>query len=262
MTAETVISGVNLSCAWGTALLKCYAAPGGSLNPAIVEFHAPQQGERTECLKIRKALDEYIHTINNHEESVETIAGTIFPQSIWNISRGDRSKLFDLYTHSSPRILRYRANRNGIYFNRMIAFSSDGDRCINQLEHIINTWNNGNSRRSALQAAIFDPHSDHTDQRQRGFPCLQQLAFYPQGDNGRKGLAVIGFYATQTLIEKGYGNYLGLYRLGQFMAREMGLKLSKITCISAALKLSNGKPKSDFAALVQKVKALMDNVCK
>ena len=33
-----------------------------------------------------------------------------------------------------------------------------------------------------------------------------------------------GFYATQYVVERAYGNYLGLCRLGEFMAHEMGLK--------------------------------------
>ena len=259
MAGQYIISGSNLSQTWGEALLKCYEAPGGVMSPAVVEFSIPENGSPIESIDLKSAINGYLGALSEPEESIETVAGTIFPQSIWRLAQGNRAKFFELYAQSAPRILRCRANHNGIYFNRMIAFADGSKIQINQLEHIITTWNAGNSRRSALQAAIFNPFSDHTDQRQRGFPCLQQVAFYPQGANGCDGLAVIGFYATQTLIEKGYGNYLGLYRLGKFMAQEMNLRLSKVTCIAAALKLSNGKSKRECATLVEKVKALMDN---
>ena len=41
---------------------------------------------------------------------------------------------------------------------------SDGNNGVNQLEHIIQTWHKGNHRRTALQAGLFDPLKDHTDQ--------------------------------------------------------------------------------------------------
>ena len=45
-------------------------------------------------------------------------------------------------------------------------------------------------------------------------------------------LAVTGVYATQDIVDKAYGNYVGLHRLGVFMAQEMGLKLDRLTCIA------------------------------
>jgi len=72
-----------------------------------------------------------------------------------------------------------------------------------------------------------------------GFPCLHQVCFTPIGTNGCEGLAVTGFYATQHIFEKAYGNYLGLYRLGHFVAHEMKLRLVRMTCISASARLGN-----------------------
>ena len=129
-----------------------------------------------------------------------------------------------------PRVLKHHRNRNGVYFQRLIAYGYDSNHSgMNQLEHIIQTWHQGNRRRSAFQAAIFDPNRDHTHQRRRGFPCLQQVAFAPHGPNG---LAVTGFYATQYIFERAYGNYLGLSRLGRFMAHEMDRQLTQVTCIA------------------------------
>ena len=158
------------------------------------------------------------------------------------------------YLLQSTSILKYHSNRNGVYFQRLIAFGhelnmQDG---VNQLEHVIQTWSGGNHRRSALQAAVFDPRKDHTNQRQRGFPCLQQVAFARIGDNG---LAVTGFYATQYMFERAYGNYLGLCRLGHFMAHEMGLRLSQVVCI--ATPAMRYRAKGDLAGLAQQVKAAL-----
>ena len=95
---------------------------------------------------------------------------------------------------------------------------------------------------------------DHTNQRRRGFPCLQQVAFAPTGDDG---LAVTGFYAKQHMYERAYGNYLRLCRLGRFMAHEMGLTLSQVVCI--ATPAARHRSKRDLAELAHQVEsALLD----
>jgi hypothetical protein len=45
------------------------------------------------------------------------------------------------------------------------------------------------------------------------------------------------------MIKRAYGNYLGLARLGHFMAVEMGLRLERMTCIAAV-----GMRESDVGA--------------
>ena len=167
-----------------------------------------------EIPEIRSALDDLLGQ-DGKGLSCSTVANTIFP-SIWN-DNVERKKLYDRYERSLPRLRKDRRNNNGLYFQRLISYGEDGKpgTSVNQLEHIIQTWHKGNHRRTALQAGLFNPYKDHTDQRQRGFPCLRQVAFAPARD-GRLG--VTGFYATQYVVERAYGNYLGLCRLGRFMA--------------------------------------------
>jgi len=43
----------------------------------------------------------------------------------------------------------------------------------------------------------------------------------------------------QYLFERAYGNYLGLCRLGRFMAEQMGLSLVKMTCIAVVAQCGN-----------------------
>ena len=110
--------------------------------------------------------------------------------------------------------------------------------------------------RSALQAAIFDPTKDHTNQRMRGFPCLQQVAFAPQGADG---LMVTGLYATQYIFERAYGNYLGLCRLGRFMAQEMGKQLTQVTCVASPAK-GGDKTKGYLRELARGAAGIVDQL--
>ena len=180
---------------------------------------------------------------------------TPFSQNHSGIRKLTRHQLYDRYRRIIPRVLRYRLNRYGVYFQRLIGYDHDDTykNGINQLEHIIQTWYRGNHRKSALQAAIFDPRKDHTNQRMRGFPCLQQVAFAPQGVDG---LMVTGLYATQYIFERAYGNYLGLCRLGQFMAHEMGKQLTQVNCVASSAQAGK-RTKSFLNKLVGDVEEIL-----
>ena len=78
------------------------------------------------------------------------------------------------------------------------------------------------------------------------------------GANGADGLAVTGFYATQHIFEKAYGNYMGLCRLGRFMAHEMKLKLTRMTCIAACAKLGDVK-KSELEPMAKQLRAILQH---
>jgi thymidylate synthase len=100
-----------------------------------------------------------------------------------------------------------------------------------------------------FQASIFDPGRDHVRSAQLPFPCLQHVSFVPQVEN----LTLNAFYATQQIFNKAYGNYLGLCRLGSFMAQEMELTFSRMNCFIGVAKLDNITKTSDTLIPVIKV---------
>lgn len=216
-----------MTLAWARAFLEVYRS--NEIASLVVTIKDIDNSVPQEIPEIRKNLDNLLES--RGRPLCGTVASTIFPSSLWN-PEAPRKRLYKRYKAILPRLRKYNGNRNGLYFERLIAYGIGRDKQeepFNQLEHIIRTWTRGNHRRSALKAAIFDPFRDHTDQRQRGFPCLQQISFLPCGEGM---LAVTGVYATQDIVDKAYGNYIGLHRLGTFMAHEMGLKLDQLTCIA------------------------------
>lgn len=243
----------NLSVAWAKAFLLTMEA--GEIAPLIVVIKVPNDGLPDEVQAIRRALDDELAKAA-HGLSCQMVANTIFPQSLWNPQAG-RQELYKRYLKILPRILKDPHNRYGVYFERLIAFGHDNAfrGGVNQLEHIIQTWLNGNHRRTALLASVFDPTRDHTNQRQRGFPCLQQVAFARQG---KSGLALTGLYATQYIFQRAYGNYLGLYRLGRFMAQEMELDLIQVTCIASPAVRDNSK--ISLQKLAAKIRTVLGQV--
>jgi thymidylate synthase len=233
------IEETDISTAWAKAFLSVIARGVNEISPLVVSVAVGDE-PLPERADIRAALDECIDGFKSSDDerftklqTVHTVANTIFPYSLWNPNaENDAELLYDRFAKSWPRLKKCTQNRRGSYFRRLTAFRAkkSEDEPINQLKHIVETYGGGNHRRSALQASVFDPALDHVNSRQLGFPCLHQVSFAPVGEDG---LAVTGFYATQYIVDRAYGNYLGLCRLGEFMAKQLDLKLAKMTCIAS-----------------------------
>jgi len=223
-----VVFSDNISVAWARAFLAAIS-PRRELVPLVVRVTKLDERSSWEDPVIRNLLDDALQ--RRGKQSCNTVANTIFPESLWN-PESDRRQLYERYSRIWPRIKKCKKNKYGVYFERLIAYglrgenSSSSDRC-NQLDQILDVYKKG-FRRTVLQASIFDPSRDHRRRRYLHFPCLQHVTFAPFGED--KDMAVNGFYAMQYLFERAYGNYLGLCRLGRFVAHELGLQLSQMTC--------------------------------
>lgn len=228
MTYPTVtIDDTNLSYAWARAVAAAAASGVSCLAPLTVSVSlvgVPYD------IAIAEALDKFTRG-KTKIRTVNTSASTIFPETLWNPQKS-RDDLYERYMKLWPRIKRCNGNQYGTYFKRMISFQAKSEsgtttQPINQLEDLIIAMNQPKMRASRMQLVIVDPSQDMTNQALRGFPCLQQVSFVPLDD---KNLMIGGAYATQYLVNRAYGNYLGLYRLGQFVASQTGRTLVKLTC--------------------------------
>lgn len=202
-------------------LFKAFIEPGVKELPglSITINGFTDQGNVIEDDKIRNKLD--IALKQNNFQTINTVANTIFPVNLWNPEM-KREVLFERYETILPKVKKCSLNSDGLYFERMINFKAG----FNQLDKVITIYNKGYKRRSACQVAIWDPLRDLKNVPYSKFPCLQHLVFQCV----QKKLIVVGFYATQYLVERAYGNFLGLCNLGKFMAHELKLPLSEIKC--------------------------------
>ena len=82
---------------------------------------------------------------------------------------------------------------------------------------------------------------------------MQQVAFTPLSNNE---LSITGYYATQYQFEKAYGNYLGLYNLGRFMAKQLGMELTQVVCMASVLK-RGAPPKASLEGLAADLSDLL-----
>ena len=196
-------------------------------------------------------MDEFL--IAQQKRDVENVAWTIFPQRYWDISNGDRNEFFSVFIESFQRVQDFnpRNNKRGSYFQRLVDLNGDG-KGPNQLKWMIEEYlaYPRSRRTSKFQATTFDPVRDYTSAGQLEFPCLQQVSFVPE--NG--SLHMNAFYATQQIARKGYGNYLGLARLGAFMACEMGLRFEQLSVFVGVAKMDAKNTEADVVELVDRIK--------
>lgn len=265
-----VISDGNLSRAWARTFLRVMAPPStGNTSPialSITEFDA--LGEPVEMPEIRDALDATILQINEARDegdarvqSVSGTAQTIFPHMCWSPrSKRPAEELFAHYhTNVLPRLkTRCTPNRHGTYFARMTGVTGCGTggetKFVNQLGDILKWWNEHKSRplNSSMQVSIYDPSKDHTGSARKGFPCLQQVSFRRDGEV----LSLCAYYPTEYILGRGYGNYLGLCHLLNFMASEMGLALGAM-CVFVLQPILDGNKLGPLKDLETTLKGLL-----
>ena len=250
-----VISDTNLSRAWARLLLQVVNGAGTEVAPLILSLSGfAECGIPVEDPAVRLALDRLLK--RKGRLMVDDVAFTIFPQRLWEMSRGDRRRLFTLYRETFPRwqAMNRKSNGRGLYFERMVMYGR-GPCDGNQLEWILSQFNSRTGvRRSMLQAATFDPGRDHVASAQLNFPCLQQVSFEPTA----AGLVINAFYATQQIFDKAYGNYLGLAQLGAFMAHQMEMPPARLNVMVGIAKLERiTKSDTDFAPLIAATRTLV-----
>jgi hypothetical protein len=248
------IDAASVSEGWCKLYLKTFAALDTQLGPTMIRILAgDEHGLCEECPAVRKELDSILMTAN--KPNTNETASIIFPHRVWKNNNWDIEQLSDWYLGSFlPRLKATAPSRfRRTYFERMIDYFSLGqenpDHRGNQLKFVIDRCKDATAkgthfRQSGLQIAVFDPARDHSREPYLLFPCLQQIGFhFPSNET----LGLTAYYPTQKLVERAYGNYLGLCQLGEFVADSLGLRFTEFGCFIGSPRL--GWPKGPLAQL-------------
>ncbi|WP_329574965.1 hypothetical protein OG500_38010 [Kitasatospora sp. NBC_01250] len=196
-------------------------------------------------LRFREDLDRV--RLGKGHHPTETVASTIFPAAL-----ADRCKSHDelasRYRKLYEAARRFPGNNRGTYFGRLVDYPGAKGSRIDQIGKVIDRLTQQSSKAGAMTAAyetdIAHPddtvttgalvHAPDHDNSLRGFPCLSHCSF--QLD--RNGvLHCAAFYRSHFMFERAYGNYLGLGRLTQYVARQAGLRPGVLTVIAGYAQL-------------------------
>jgi hypothetical protein len=259
-----VVDHENISTAWLEALSCLLESDEGKAIHLAVCIRHPHEPEDQ---GIRGALDSFIENARKRKPrlwAVSTVANTIFPAAFYQ-PEGEhpRARLYELHG-KAQRIQERMGRESENYFNRLVAYPVPGREPFNQLEYIVDRLikqrkprkgGRGGALSSAYETGFTVPdgadlrvQAPGQDRNTRGFPCLSHISFTLEHD--RLNLAAL--YRNQHFVARAYGNYLGLARIGTFVAREVGVELGEIMCLATHADAEYGDfGKSAIEALVR-----------
>lgn len=258
--APIVIHSASLARAWAHVFLSVFHGAHPGLRPAFITLDLKPGCEPDEDAFLRSVLAEHLRKLG--KVSVEDNAAMIFPYRPWlHLKKPGRDTLYSFHRRMEARAgKRTSRNQYGTYFGRMTAYTgvkNGKPTTVNQIEHVLARWNHRTAkgsrpRVSEMQLACFDPAKDHTGQALRGFPCLQQVSLVYD----RNELMLAAYYPTQYIFDRGYGNYLGLCRLGLFLAHEMGLSLTRVSFFIGSPRLGDNVRKGALEDLCKAAESI------
>lgn len=261
---DEIIHGSDVAEVW-TRLFARAMEPGcDHLGPTMVRIRTDDARQMVESdSPVRSAIDAVLRVAGSPR--VKETASLIFPYSPWRAKLSDIDALTTWYVGEfMPRLKVIAPSQfRHTYFERMVDFDGTGTSDSsgnNQLKFILDRCAETSERRthfrqSGLQVSIFDPRRDHTRSAQKNFPCLQQLGFYFLED-GSLGLSA--YYPTQVIVERAYGNYLGLCQLGVFMAHQLEVPFREFVCFVGSPRLNFKK--KDLRELESQLLALQREI--
>lgn len=233
--------------AWAGAVRAAIEAPKGRRPHVVMGVTGPL----VENDELRSAVDAIAEAAGWYP--ISTVAETIFPASLYpdprlafdpedpsTADRLDRAAtiLFDSYRRNLPILRTEPANSRGTYFGRMISWPDSRGEGVNQIaariKKLRSLRTNGTGTNNTLDIDVAgdgDATQDAgpvrglqvyraSDTRPYGFPCLTHIDFTLLDGH----LHCTAVYRHHYLLEKAYGNMIGLAGLQAFIAAQGGFE--------------------------------------
>jgi thymidylate synthase len=178
--------------------------------------------------RTREFADRLLSDLNMQDAA--TVANTIFPAE-WALDLPEPGELAADYREHYPMI-KSMGNPGGTYFGRLVAFPGrEKGETIDQLTINVEKLRQGRER-GPLYPSIYEFNvysATHDRRKRRGFPCLAHVSLHLDGEDRLHGTAL---YRSHDVVEKGYGNYLGLGGLLAYVAQASGFEFGELEVIA------------------------------
>lgn len=201
-------------------------------------------------------VDDFLVQHKKCKWELQTVVNTIFPEELYHPDLGDAAaeRLYETYA-MSMRVHRRSGHGHGkeTYFNRLVAYpvaTGSTERLGEKAEKLNEdgTWNQiaffldrltrqrvKGKRRNSYELGLSHPvdadlrvQSPLHDISPGSFPCLSHISLTLVDDR----VNLTATYRNQYLITRGFGNYIGLIRLAEFIARESGAEPGEVQVVA------------------------------
>lgn len=222
MSDPRCIESSGISEAWVAAVRTLL----GSKRRDAFQFFVRMRNPLPESPEVHRVADELLTTLGYR--SVETVRNTIFPYDWANDIPDPEMLSIDYLDHYAD--LKGLENPRGTYFGRMIAYPRDDGETGNQLLGTIEKLQGIAAGADRYKCRYeINIHNESRDSGvRRGFPCMSHLAFQLDGQR----LHCFATYRNHDLIEKSYGNWLGLAQLQQYVATTAELEAGELSILA------------------------------
>ena len=248
------ISRPSCAVAWLEASRVVHGLPGHEAHHVVIDVENPVIESAADKAVIA-AVDAYLLSKTQTSFPVRTVANTIFPQSTYD-DHGAPA-FYDVYANKVFPRLKRSSQDWGRYFERMIAYPTP-DGPVNLLDTLVRKMKRniqgGRPYRNIYELPIYNPIKD-AEGRPRGGQCLSFMSFKLDSDHR---LLLSAVYRNHYYTEKLLGNLIGLGRLMQFVADEVGVAVGPLSILSTHAEVDTGVgSQADLRALHAQCAALL-----
>lgn len=247
--AELFDTGERVVPTWLAAARHLEPLTDRSAQNLVLEISNPLEITQ-EDRAIMRAVDSALESCG--QWPLRSVAGTIFPLDLYR--RFGRPAFYAEFERMMKR--GKAASTWGTYALRMIARQGKHQgESINPLEKIVEKISDagqpdGLSYQSCYELGLAAPEEDYAEgvqdvggelptydprldgNRWRGLPCLSHVSFKRVSHRNGHAVNLTAMYRSHSYCARALGNLLGLAQLQSFVAKEAGLAVGTLTCLS------------------------------
>jgi thymidylate synthase len=248
------VLAADLSSGWLGAVGFLVEQPDKKAVHLLVRILDPTHEDSAVQQAVQELIDERNRGRSEKRRlpDIETTRNTIFPAS-WAARYPEPG---DLATHYRERYTKdglrgFPANRDGTYFGRIVSYPrSDADTVEESADQLTETVRKlrvelatGQAKSSRYEINIYNERHDRSPM---SFPCLAHVSVHLH----EHALHMQAIYRNEYLLERGYGNFLGLAELQQYIAAAVDLPVGELLMTIGHAELD--APKTSIRTLVSR----------
>ena len=223
--SDRYVSARTLSDGWLGAVRLLHGIPGGKVVHLVVRILEPH----LEIPEIRAAAQGLIAANNRSRKrempDIETTRNTIFPVAYARRTKGPK-QLAAYYRERYEEIRDFRNNERGTYFGRIVAYprgtdEEPADQLFDTVRKLREELRSKSNKSSRYEINIY---SERCDRSPMSFPCLAHVSVHLQD----RQVHLQAIYRNESLVARGYGNFLGLAALQVYIAKAAGAKTGEL----------------------------------
>ena len=224
------LEATSVSEAWVAAVAAVLDDDDQHVNHLLIRATEPLP----ELDQIRSACDELLADLKL--QGVDTVRNTIFPYET-ALDVPDPDDLTAEYVEMYPALKRLGSER-GTYFGRIVAYPRADGSTGNQLVETVKKLGAAHAGKRWTSTYEVNIYSEQKDTNiTRSFPCMSHLAFHLDGDR----LDCLATYRSHDVIDKAYGNYLGLAQLQEYLALRSGFTPGELAILAGRAFITTAK---------------------